>query len=95
MAITDTDKQKYTRNLAPLEFSGSKKELSSWKITCLVVNVFNLIANKCNQYIEIVLYSSYRNIQSNTTTAGMNTYPSNGKGFPKSSFPRKAQMTIQ
>ncbi len=42
MAMTDTDKQKYTKNLAPFEFSGSKKEFSSWNITCLVVNEFSL-----------------------------------------------------
>lgn len=42
MAMIDTDKQKYTKNLAPLEFSGSKKEFSSCNITCLVVNEFNL-----------------------------------------------------
>lgn len=40
-------------------------------------------------------YDCYRNMQSRTMTAGRNTYPSKGKGFPKSSFPRKAQITIQ
>ena len=39
---SETDKQKYTKNLAPLEFSGSKKEFSSWNITCLVVNELSL-----------------------------------------------------
>lgn len=42
MATTDTDRQKYTKNLAPRELSGSKNEFSSWKMTCRVVKEFNL-----------------------------------------------------
>lgn len=74
MATTDTDRQKYTKNLAPRELSGSKNEFSSWKMTCRVVKEFNL------QHYEHFSVNAnfksidpYRNMQRRTMNPGMNT----------------------
>ena len=93
-AITEVAKHKYTKNLAPLEFSVSKKDDSSLNRTFLVVNVFNLQIDIKIQW-EYYTHSAYNIMQINTINPGINTKPSNGTAVPLSSGHKNAPTIIQ